>query len=769
MKINNKLVFVILEITLIPLFLTIFVAYSNAKDQLETQIISKLQAVADVQKSRFENTNRENLEKLKLLTHDPDTLRLTDSYIKSPNSKQLATIQNKLNNYTNLIPGFKEISIANPDGIIVVSTNPASIGHDVSDFDFFQKGKTTNNVTEFLKDQNGALTLNLSGPLISKDTTIGVLIIVSDGSSITSITSNYIGLGATGETLLVTKDKNGDALFLTPSRFDPGAPLSRIVTKDNVNIPSVHAANGEEIVMLDSVDYLGTPIIAVTRYIPESSWGIVAKISQDEAYSPIKSTGSLLLFIGILSLTITLFISYSVAKTFSSPITKLTEFARKVGLGDLTQRISINTKDEIGVLSLVFNETVSKLQLSYQDLEKKIAERTSQLLVNLKELDESRKATLSTLEDVNHEKVKFEALLTNIGEGVIATDEQTNIIVVNPAAERILGLNKNEIYGKSLTTVVPVVDKDGNVIPVNKRPINAAISTMKPFSTSINDDYYYQRKDGVKIPVSLNASPVVINGRISGIINVFRDISHEKNVDRMKTEFVSLSSHQLRTPLTAIKWGIEAFMEDVGNLSLKQKEDLKDINNSTLRMIELVNSLLNISRIESGRIEVIPQPINIVKLANDVVSKLKLEMTKKGISIVMNVTDILPTINLDEKLIYNVYQNLVSNAISYSPEGSKIVLSIFSKNGEAVSSVQDAGIGIPEGEKPHIFDKFYRASNARQVRPDGSGLGLYIVKSIVESSGGKIWFESTVGKGTTFYFSIPLTGMKEKRGEVSLT
>lgn len=210
-------------------------------------------------------------------------------------------------------------------------------------------------------------------------------------------------------------------------------------------------------------------------------------------------------------------------------------------------------------------------------------------------------------------------------------------------------------------------------------------------------------------------------------------------------------------------------MEDTGNLNDKQKEELNDINGSTLRMIDLVNSLLNVSRIESGRIIVNPIPSNIVRLANDVVGRLKIEMAKKNISLVMNVADNLPEINLDQSLIGNVYQNLISNAVSYSPEGSKIELSIIEKDGQIVSSIKDEGIGVPESEKPHIFEKFYRASNAIKMRPDGSGLGLYIVKSIVESSGGKLWFDSVEDKGTTFYFSLPLTGMKAKEGEVSLS
>lgn len=373
-------------------------------------------------------------------------------------------------------------------------------------------------------------------------------------------------------------------------------------------------------------------------------------------------------------------------------------------------------------------------------------------------------------ESIKKEKTEYQALLSSIGDGIIATDSIGNITIMNHAAEKILGLGKEEVFGKRATEAIPVVDAKGNPIPENLRPINKALSERKSFSTSAENDYYLIKKDGTLIPVALNASPVMVDDHLTGTIDVFRDISHQKNVDRMKTEFVSLASHQLRTPLTAIKWGLESLAEnETKNLSDKQKGNLDDINNSTLRMIDLVNSLLNVSRIESGRIIVSPIPTNIVKLANDVIGKLKMEIVKKGISVVMNVGDNVPEINLDQSLIFNVYQNLISNAVSYSPAGSIVTISISVKNGEVISSVQDQGIGIPENEKAKIYEKFYRASNAKTVRPDGTGLGLYIVKSIVESSGGKLWFESIEGQGTTFYFTLPLTGMKAEKGEVSLS
>jgi PAS domain S-box-containing protein len=772
MKINLRLVLVITSIALIPLIVLVFVAYSSAKSQIDSETISKLTAEADIQKSRIENRNKENQQYLTLLVKDPDIVERMAAYDQTPDSQNIGDIQNSLtgDGITDIIPSFKEVQVVNLSGIIIASTNPKSAGADISNQMYFQKGKITDVTTDFSKDQNGVVTLNLSSPITLNGKTLGVLVIKSDGSNITSVVTDYTGLGNTGETLLVVKNPNGDALFLTPTRFDPNAALTRIVPKGKTNIPSTHAINGEEIEMLNAVDYNNTPVIAVTRYVPETGWGIVAKINQAEAYAPIINLRNLFIFMTVVSAIIVVAVAYATGKTFTDPIKMISTVAEKIGSGDLSKRVTVNSADEIGTLGRVFNETVSKLQASYQNLEKNVADRTSELSSTVKDLEDSRRASLNVLEDINTEKTKYESLLSGIGDAVIATDSQTKIIVINPAAEEILGLTREEVLGKKLLDILPVVNSKGELLEFNNRPINKAISTMKPFSTSVDDDYYYLRKDGTKIPVALTASPVIANGQLIGVIDVFRDISHEKDVDRMKTEFVSLSSHQLRTPLTAIKWGLEVLLgSDIQNLTAKQKDELDDINSSTLRMIDLVNSLLNVSRIESGRIIVNPIPTNIVKLANDVVSKLKLELTRKNISLVMNVADNLPEINLDQSLIFNVYQNLISNAISYSPGGSKITVSISVKDGAVISSVKDEGIGIPENEKAKLFQKFFRASNAIKIRPDGSGLGLYVNKSIVESSGGKLWFESEAGKGTTFYFSLPLTGMKPKEGEVSIS
>jgi signal transduction histidine kinase len=240
-----------------------------------------------------------------------------------------------------------------------------------------------------------------------------------------------------------------------------------------------------------------------------------------------------------------------------------------------------------------------------------------------------------------------------------------------------------------------------------------------------------------------------------------------QELDLLKSEFVSMTSHELRTPLSAIKWFLELMQLDKKHpIQGKQAERLADIQKATSSMIELVSSLLNVSRIESGRLRVKPVPTNISDLVDGVLKTVKNQYDEKSQTFEVAVPKSIPSINLDPELVRQILLNLMTNAHKYSEKNTVVKVAIKLDGESVVCSVKDEGVGIPEAEQHRVFEKFYRSSQTMSV--EGSGLGLYLTKKLVEISGGKIWFESKQGKGTTFFFSLPLAGTQEHAGEISL-
>ena len=255
------------------------------------------------------------------------------------------------------------------------------------------------------------------------------------------------------------------------------------------------------------------------------------------------------------------------------------------------------------------------------------------------------------------------------------------------------------------------------------------------------------------------------------MIGVNFDVTEEKEVDKAKSEFVSLASHQLRTPLTAINWYTEMLLEDDDKIDEDQRSYLEEIHTSNQHLVGLVNSLLNVSRIELGSLMIDPEKINLVELVDDIANFHKIIMDSKKIKFYRRIAKDIPSKFLaDKRLLGMVFQNILSNSINYTPDGGSIRLSLNLDKSKKniIFKIADNGYGIPKSQQAKIFTKLFRADNAQKIDTSGTGLGLYIVKSIVDKSGGKIWFESAENKGTSFYVFFPLEGMNKIIGFKSL-
>ncbi|HTK05391.1 MAG TPA: ATP-binding protein [Candidatus Eisenbacteria bacterium] len=370
----------------------------------------------------------------------------------------------------------------------------------------------------------------------------------------------------------------------------------------------------------------------------------------------------------------------------------------------------------------------------------------------------------------NEAYLREKAILEGAGDGVVATDAKGLIVKMNPQAEKMLGWACEEICGRPFIDTVPMQDENGMPVPLTFRPLLYALKVGQKKATTTTPTNYYVRKDGTRFPVAVNVTPLKKEETVTGAVELIRDITVEKEIDRAKTEFVSLASHQLLTPLSAVKgYSQLLYGSELGKLKSEQKRVVGNVLQLLERMISLVDTLLNVSRIELGTFSVTPEPTNVAGLVDGVIPELMGQIDEKGVKLLKLYDIDLPIVPADPNLLRIVFQNLLSNAVRYSPNGGKVNLSIERRPTMLLVTVTDEGIGIPHDQQAKIFTKFFRADNARQAVAAGNGMGLYVTKAILESTGGRIWFTSEEGKGTKFYVTLPIEGMSKREGTRSLT
>lgn len=369
--------------------------------------------------------------------------------------------------------------------------------------------------------------------------------------------------------------------------------------------------------------------------------------------------------------------------------------------------------------------------------------KTSNQLKNIKLVKESPLAGL---------QAESEVIFSCIGDGAIATDEYGHVTRINPAALSILGIKSDEALNKWFPRIINAVKPDNTPMPLIERPIFKMFLTGK----SVSEKMFYRVKNDRIIPVYTTVSPIMVGNTPVGAIEVFRDITHENEIDKMKSEFISIASHQLRTPLSTIKTYAHMLNEGyMGKVSKEQAKALKTITKATNNMNDLIATLLNISRIESGGIKVYRKSFDTRQLAEEVVKELGLTAKEKQIKISLQLPNRPAIIKTDSLIVKEVLNNLVNNAIKYTPKRGNIFVTIQNQRTQILFSVRDTGLGIPEQSQDKIFSKFFRAKNVIQKETTGTGLGLYVVKGLVLILHGKIWFKSMEHTGSTFFVSLP--------------
>ena len=477
-----------------------------------------------------------------------------------------------------------------------------------------------------------------------------------------------------------------------------------------------------------------------------SNWIVYTSRPISSAYAGVVRLNKYIFYVTIGSSCIVVLIAWWAAQRIATPILKVAQAARSIGQGEFDSEITVDSDNEVGVLAEEFNE----------------------MRRNLK----------NAVDRLTQEEKKLTAIVDNLGEGLIVVEPTGRVLYVNPVAERLLDLGNTANYENFITvdTVnsticwTKTLEREGNT-ETDKRTVN-----MKILSFSRREVAQHQTMI-VEVNVSQHDSDssrvlrIIAShfsdehNNIVGTVYVFDDITNEHEIEKMKSEFVSLVSHELRTPLTSIIGFISLILDGkTGKINQKQYESLSRALRQSKRLAALINDLLDVSRIEAGRIEMKQEPVQIDRVAKRRIEELRPQADEKAINLFFEAQSNLPLMIGDADRIGQIFINLIGNAIKFTPDNGKVTVRISKslQNGSATDGfhveVIDTGPGIPPEDREKVFDKFRQLGSVQAQKPQsGTGLGLSIATGIVEAHGGRLWADTGEnGRGSNFQFFIPL-------------
>lgn len=704
--------------------------------------------------------------------------------------KNISQVTAKLEEMENIYAGKSEVAILDSDGIILASSETGMRGTKrgvenkkfIETLSIAKEGEV--GYSDVIADNYGKkeLVLVFMAPIYassSKEQLLGILERRTDFSGIDELItaredyqSNYL--------------INSDGIILSASNLTKNKIFENI--KDLPLWQEINRCSRAGTKILPSLSS-GAP--SITSYIVHEeyrglqgcNWALVSERDHLTTMTPVKnSVIQMCLALGLVIMIMAILALIYMQKIIVSPINALALAMSNIKADNPTLKME-EPDNEIGWLISTFKNLLSQIQELSASTQAKIAEKTTALDLKIREvtqqntkLNDIKIAVINVLEDTQELEVsakregdRAQGIISSMGEGLVVVDASYNVIMANKIATDLFEAKQKDVVGNDLRKVISIYQKDRELAP-EERPIAQVLKNGKPFTAHIEDNFYCQTLTGKKFPLVFAITPI-IGREIEAAVIVFKDATEEKSLDSAKTNFISVASHQLRTPLTSIRWFTEMILDgDAGEITDQQKHFIDRVYESTLRMSDLVNLLLQIARVEAGRIIIEPEPISLKDLTAQVVDSLKPILKAKSQEVIItSEPEALPQIPMDKSVVWQVIQNLLTNAGRYGFARAPIRISIIKKGEELEYSVSNEGIGVPRSYFNRIFEKFFRAENAVKAVPEGSGLGLALVKSLVAGWGGRVWFESEEGKTTTFHVTVPLRGMEPKAGEVKLT
>jgi len=562
-----------------------------------------------------------------------------------------------------------------------------------------------------------------------------VLTVVFRTDDIVAVVQDYTGLDETGETVVSTKDN----VSLFPLRFDTDAGL-------HTSVASLGLNTNTDTLRREALDYRGKEVLVVGHSVGLTNWVIATKIDRDEAFAPIIALRNTLIVIVLVVSLIIVFVALFFTRLFTRPILRIIGVSERIGKGELTAQIDLKRRDEIGVLAQSINAMGTNL---------------SELVGN-----------------IESQRQRLQVILDSTTEGIVAIDENARVILANKATQGLLQVSPESLVGKNMNEIFNWKQK-GQDFKVDYSASGVRTYPQLQFVDNTKTQRY------AKLIVA-QVNEITDQSEARAIVTI-HDETSSRELEDMKTDFVAMAAHELRTPLAAIRGYLEVALYKDAHPD-NEKVDVVTYVRQALKNVAdlgwLLNNLLDVTRIERGTFTLNMEKVDMADVTDSIVRDTQFAARDKHIFLSYDGPKKGRYVVADFLAVHEVVNNLLSNAIKYTESGGRVSVHFREEGDMYAVDVRDSGVGIPLRAREHLFTKFYRVNGGLDSGNTGTGLGLFIAKSIAERHHGDVSVESEEGAGSTFTFKLPvfseerltevdpkdgqgLTNLRRKRGWVT--
>lgn len=738
-------------------------AYKRARDSLERSVIDRLTVASDLKEFQLANwvtSQRENVLLISLLPEvQAQVAKLITTENDDPRHAQAyQTLREYFTGLSKVKPDIRDISVTTNGGFVVLSLKHPELEGRYSPLGepttYFTRQNAGSVVPNFYRSPaTGRAAITFATPLLdSQNVQMGALTVDLDLSTVDNLIRRDTGLGETAETYLVGKSGT-KTVFI--SRKEDGNDAAVDSDKLGVHSTGIDDAIAKLDVEGEATNYAGVQVVGVYRWLTNQNLALVTEISQYEAFRPARQLAREILQIGLSSAGLLLVAVYLLSRRITQPILSIADTAIRVSEGETDLQTPVLTEDEIGILARAFNQMTEQVRRSNREL----AESNQMLEQRVDEATQDLQDTLAYIASI----------IDNMADGLLVTDYVGRIRRFNPVllrmyeipatfAPELIGEPCQEIFGEAISDLIAAtLGSDEPAVMVEVELAGQRVG----------------RASATAIRSETNNTRSALAQSYLGVVILIQDITTAKEVDRMKTDFISTVSHELRTPLTSVlgfakiikKKFQDVIVPVIQSDEKPVKRNIKQISENIdviveegERLTQLINDLLDLAKMEAGRTDWNMEMIAVEEVVRRAITATTALFEQKQLNLQQEIAPNLPPVLGDSNRLIQVVINLLSNAVKFTPHGS-VTCRVYLKDNFVVVSVVDSGIGIAKADQPKVFEKFKQVGDTLVDKPTGTGLGLPISKEIVEHHGGEMWVDSELGKGSTFSFSLPLTSV----------